>query len=83
MTSTGVSEGPNGLKYRNFECLKCGHTENNGGASDPLNKAVGWFSGEVGRHAVTHEIKEGRMVPKTKTLVVDQPPYRIAVRVGE
>jgi hypothetical protein len=28
---------------------------------------VGWPSGEVGRHAVTYEIKEGRLVPKTKT----------------
>jgi hypothetical protein len=56
MTTTGTSR-----------CMKCGHIENNLVASDPLKSAVGWLSGEVGRHAVTYEIKEGRMVPKTNT----------------
>jgi hypothetical protein len=54
----------NGLKHR---CMKCGYIENNAVASDPLKSAVGWLSGEVGRHAVTYEIKEGRLVPKTNT----------------
>jgi hypothetical protein len=63
----GVSEGPNGLKHRVFECPKCGHIENKATASDPLSSAAGWLSGEVGRHAVTYVIKEGRLVPKTKT----------------
>jgi hypothetical protein len=64
MTTTGTSEGSNGLKHR---CMKCGYIENNAVASDPLKSAVGWLSGEVGRHAVTYEIKEGRLVPKTNT----------------
>jgi hypothetical protein len=54
------------LKHR-VGCLKCGHIENNAVASDPLKSAVGWLSGEVGRHAVTYEIKEGRLVPKINT----------------
>jgi hypothetical protein len=66
MTTTGTSEGSNGLKPR-VGCLKCGHIENNAVPSDPLKSAVGWLSGEVGRHAVTYEIKEGRLVPKTNT----------------
>jgi hypothetical protein len=35
--------------------------------------------GEVGRHAVTYEIKEGRLVPKTTSLSlnrVKQPPKK-------
>jgi hypothetical protein len=66
MTTTGASEGSNGLKHR-VGCLKCGHIENNAVASDPLKSAAGWLSGEVGRHAVTYEIKEGRLVLKTNT----------------
>ena len=53
------------MKHR-VGCLKCGHIENNAVASDPLKSAVSWLSGEVGRHAVTYEIKEGRLVPKIK-----------------
>jgi hypothetical protein len=64
MTTTGTSEGSNGLKHR-VACLKCGHMENNAVASDPLKSAMGWLYGEVGRQAVTYEIKEGRLVPKT------------------
>jgi hypothetical protein len=66
IATTGTSEGSNGLKHR-AGCLKCGHIENNAVASDPLKSAVGWLSGEVGRHAVTYEIKEGRLVPKINT----------------
>jgi hypothetical protein len=67
MTTTRISEGSNGLKHSLFGCRKCGHIETNVVASDPLKSAVGWLSGEVGRHAVTYEIKEGRLVPKTNT----------------
>jgi hypothetical protein len=67
MIITGVSEAPNGLKHRVFECPKCDHIKNNGVASDPLDNARGWLYGEVGRRAVTYVIKEGRLVPKTKT----------------
>ena len=66
IATTGTSEGSNGLKDR-VGCLKCGHIENNAVASDPLKSAVGWLSGEVGRHAVTYEIKEGRLVLTTNT----------------
>jgi hypothetical protein len=66
VATTGTSEGSNGLKHR-VGCPKCGHIENSAVASDPLMSAVGWLSGEVGRHAVTYEIKEGRLVPKTNT----------------
>ena len=55
------------MKHRVFECPKCGHIENKATASDSLSSAAGWLSGEVGRHAVTYVIKEGRLVPKTKT----------------
>ena len=60
--------GPNGLKYRVFECSACGHIENNAVASDPLSSAAGWLSGEVGRQAVTYEIKEGQLVPKARPI---------------
>jgi hypothetical protein len=47
MTTAGVSEGPNALEHRVFECPKCG----NAVTSDPLDNAVGWLSGEVGRRS--------------------------------
>jgi hypothetical protein len=34
----------------------------------PELRAVGWLSGEVGRRAVTYEIKEGRLVPKITSI---------------
>jgi hypothetical protein len=66
IATTGTSEGSNGLKHR-VGCMKCGHIENSAVASDPLKSAVGWLSGEVGRRAVTYEIKESRLVPKINT----------------
>jgi RNase P subunit RPR2 len=66
MITNGVSERPDGAKHCVFECLECGHIENNAVASDPLSNAEGRLSGEVGRRAVTYEIKEGRLVPKIK-----------------
>jgi hypothetical protein len=76
MITNGVSERPNGSKHCVFECLKCGHIENNAVASDPPNNAEGSLSGEVGRHAVTYEIKEGRLVPKVTTLGPEGPSFR-------
>ena len=64
MITTGVSEGPNGMRHPIFECPKC---EYNAVASDPLDSARGWLSGELSRRAVTYVIREGRLVPKTKT----------------
>jgi hypothetical protein len=66
MISMGVSEGPKGLKRRDFECIRCGRTESDGVEPDPLNKGVGWLSGELGRDAVAHEIREGRLVRKAR-----------------
>jgi hypothetical protein len=32
---------------------------------DPLNSdAMGWLSGELGRGSITHEIHDGKMIPK-------------------
>jgi hypothetical protein len=66
IATTGTSDGSNALKHP-VGCLKCGHIESNAVVSDPLESAVGWLSGEVGRQAVTYEIKEGRLVPMTNT----------------
>jgi hypothetical protein len=50
MIPTGISEGPEGFEHRMFECSKCGQTETNVVASDPLKAdAVGWLSVELGR----------------------------------
>jgi hypothetical protein len=33
--------------------------------NDPLKSdALGWLSGELGQNAVTHEIRQGKMIPK-------------------
>ena len=67
MITTRVSPGPEGFERRQFECLKCGQSETQVVVSDPLkSNAVGWLQGELGRDsAMTHEIHEGRLVPKT------------------
>jgi hypothetical protein len=66
MVTTDVSPGPEGFERRSLECLKCGFTDTKMIACDPLKSdAVGWLSGELGRcEAVTHEIHQGRMMPK-------------------
>jgi len=65
LMTTNVSPGPEGFERRTFECLKCNHTEIRVIACDPLRSdAVGWLSGEPGRDAVTHEVHDGRMIPK-------------------
>ena len=42
MITNGVSERPDGSKHCVFECLECGHIENNAVASDPLMRRVGF-----------------------------------------
>jgi hypothetical protein len=50
MTTTAVSDGPEGFEHRKFECLKCSVTEIRTLASDPLKSdALRWLSGELGR----------------------------------
>jgi hypothetical protein len=60
-----VSAGPTGFEHRLFECPKYDHVENVVVASDPLtSKALGWLSGELGRGAITHDIKDGKLMPR-------------------
>src|SRR5258705_13563302 len=48
MTTTAVSDGPEGFEHRKFECLKCSVTEVRTLASDPLKSdALRWLSGEL------------------------------------
>jgi hypothetical protein len=66
MLMADISSGPEGFEHRTFECLKCGHTEKKISACDPLrSNAIGWLAGELGRrHAVTHEVRDGQMIPR-------------------
>jgi hypothetical protein len=60
-----VSAGPIGFEHRLFECPKCDHVENVVVASGPLiSKALGRLSGEVVRGAITHDIKNGKLMPR-------------------
>jgi hypothetical protein len=67
MILESVSPGPVGFEHRLFECPKCNEAKTVVVASDPFNsKAAGWLSGELGRRpTVPHEIKNGRLIPKT------------------
>jgi hypothetical protein len=50
MTTTAVSDGPEGFERRRFECLKCTVTEIRMLASDPIKSdALRWLSGELRR----------------------------------
>ena len=62
-----VSPGPVGFEHRVFECPKCNHVEAKVVASDPFNsQAQGWLSGELGRSTISHEIKDGKLIPKPR-----------------
>jgi hypothetical protein len=51
MRTASVRSGPGGFENRAFECPKCGHSETRKLAADPLKTdALGWLSGELGRH---------------------------------
>jgi hypothetical protein len=59
MKATDVAPDPDGFERWTFKCLKCGHTETNIIASDPLkSEAMGWLSGELGRPGIGHD-KDG------------------------
>jgi hypothetical protein len=45
MTTKGVSESSTGLKYRVFECPKCGQIESNAVASDTVAEAKRFEAG--------------------------------------
>ena len=63
-----ISSGPVGFEHRVFECPKCNHVEAKVIASDPLNsKALGWLSGELGKNGISHDIKDGKLIPKPAT----------------
>ena len=60
-----VLPGPIGFEHRLFECPKCNHVETVIVASDPFEpKASGWRS-DVLRHAITHSIENGKLIPAT------------------
>ena len=60
-----VSPGPTGFEHQLFECPNCEKFETMVVASDPFNsRAQGWLSGELGRTSVTHDIKDGKLIPK-------------------
>jgi hypothetical protein len=63
-----ASPGPIGFEHRSFECPRCSHLETVVVASDPFKSmAVGWLAGELGGSPVSHEIRNGKMIPKPAT----------------
>jgi hypothetical protein len=64
MITTDVSNGPEGSERRTFECRPCGFREVRIIASDPMRSSVvESLEGNLDR-AATHEVREGRMIPK-------------------
>jgi hypothetical protein len=48
MITSAVSDRPEGLEQRTFECKQCGHTDTRTVVYDPLkSNAVGWIEGEL------------------------------------
>jgi hypothetical protein len=48
MVTAAVEEGPEGFERRSLECSRCGHSEQNVIASDPMNRnALGWLNSEL------------------------------------
>jgi hypothetical protein len=48
MVTTTLVEGPEGFEHRTFKCRRCGHSEDQVVAVDPLKSdAVGWTDGEL------------------------------------
>src|ERR1035438_10850010 len=48
MVTAAVEEGPEGFEHRSLECSRCGHSEQNVIASDPMNtNALGWLNSEL------------------------------------
>jgi hypothetical protein len=48
MVTAAVEGGPEGFEHRSFECARCGLSEQNVIASDPMNtKALGWLNSEL------------------------------------
>ena len=45
MLIAAVKEGPEGFEHRSFECSRCGYSEQDVIASDPMNtNALGWLN---------------------------------------
>jgi hypothetical protein len=65
MLTVDVSPGPEGFERRTFECRRCGQTDSQMIACDPLKSdAVGWLSGELGRNPLAREVTQGRTTRK-------------------
>ena len=48
MLTAAGEEGPEGFEHRSFECAKCGHSEQNVIASDPMKtNALGWRNSDL------------------------------------
>ena len=73
MTLARVTRGPIGFEHQSFECGACDHAEKIIVALNPMTpNAWGGLAGELGKpsteahngNAVTHEVRDGRMIPR-------------------